>query len=111
MPKEDLSYIYSDGPVMENILKKTPMRQTLFTGSSKVAEHLSKTLAGRVKIEDAGYDWKILGPDVPKKQEDIDYVAWQSEMDAYGHSGQKCSAQSIMFMHRNWTRTNFLETV
>jgi hypothetical protein len=38
MPKEDLDFLYSDGPVIESILKKTPMRQTQFTGSSKVAE-------------------------------------------------------------------------
>ena len=56
---------------MEKILKKTPMRQTLFTGSSHIAEHLSKVMRGKVKIEDAGFDWKILGPDVPKNERDI----------------------------------------
>lgn len=60
---------------MEKILINGNVRQTLFTGSSKVAEHLSKKLHGKVRIEDAGYDWKILGPDVPKNQKDIDYVA------------------------------------
>jgi len=30
-------------------------------------------------------------------------------MDAYGHSGQKCSAQSVMFMHKNWKKTDILE--
>ena len=42
-----------------------------------------------MKLEDAGFDWKILGPDVG----DVDYVAWQSDQDAYAYSGQKCSAQ------------------
>lgn len=28
-----------------------------------------------------------------------DYVAWQADHDAYGFSGQKCSAQSMLFMH------------
>lgn len=42
-------------------------RQTLFTGSSHVAEKLMAALKGKVKIEDAGFDWKILGPDAPKK--------------------------------------------
>lgn len=51
------------------------MNQTLFTGSSHVAEHLVKILKGKVRIEDAGYDWKILGPDVPSEAE-VDYVAW-----------------------------------
>ena len=41
----------------------------------------------------------------------IDYVAWQSDQDAYAHTGQKCSAQSIVFMHKNWNKTNFLELI
>ena len=52
--------------VTETILKRTPMRQTLFTGSSNIAEHLAKVLNGKIRIEDAGFDWKVLGPDVPK---------------------------------------------
>lgn len=39
-------------------------RMTLFTGSSRVAEKLAGDLKGRIKLEDAGFDWKILGPDV-----------------------------------------------
>ena len=58
--------LYSDGPACEYILKKANVKQTLFTGSSNVAEHLMKQLNGKVRIEDAGFDWKILGPDVPK---------------------------------------------
>lgn len=49
-------------------------------------------------LEDAGFDWKILGPDVG----DLDYVAWVSDQDAYACSGQKCSAQSMLFMHKHW---------
>eukprot|EP00956_Cyclotella_meneghiniana_P032641 scaffold90494_cov38-Cyclotella_meneghiniana.AAC.5 len=52
---------------------------------------------GKVKIEDAGFDWKILGPDV----DHVDYVAWQCDQDAYACAGQKCSAQSILFAHEN----------
>jgi len=29
--------------------------------------------------------------------------------DAYGHTGQKCSAQSVMFMHKNWKKTDVLD--
>ncbi len=61
---------------MEQILKKGPVNQTLFTGSSHIAEHLTKVLKGKIRLEDAGYDWKILGPDVPKDQQMIDYIAW-----------------------------------
>jgi 1-pyrroline-5-carboxylate dehydrogenase len=42
LPKNDLSLLYSDGPVAEHILKKAQVSQTLFTGSSHVAEHLMK---------------------------------------------------------------------
>lgn len=54
--------------------------------------------------QDAGFDWKVLGPDVA----DVDYVAWQSDQDAYACSGQKCSAQSIVFAHENWVRAGLL---
>ena len=111
LPKEDLDLLYADGPVVEHILKKAPVNQTLFTGSSNVGEHLAKVLRGKIRLEDAGFDWKILGPDVPKDQREIDYIAWQSDQDAYAHSGQKCSAQSILFMHKNWSKTNFLEII
>lgn len=50
---------------MEHILKKGNARMTLFTGSSRIGEHLVKKLDGKVRLEDGGYDWKILGPDVP----------------------------------------------
>lgn len=52
----------------------------------------------QVYLEDAGFDWKILGPDVTN----FDYVAWQCDQDAYAATGQKCSAQSILFQHSNW---------
>ena len=37
-----------------------------------MADKLTVDLQGRVKLEDAGFDWKILGPDV----DDFEYVAW-----------------------------------
>jgi len=39
---------------------------------------------------------------------DEDFVAWVSDQDAYACSGQKCSAQSILFMHENWDKVDFL---
>ena len=58
----------------------------------------SSQYCAQVFLEDAGFDWKILGPDVAEP----DYVAWQCDQDAYACSGQKCSAQSILFVHENW---------
>ncbi|XP_050376092.1 probable aldehyde dehydrogenase [Argentina anserina] len=104
LPVEDVDFINSDGKTMNKLLLEANPRMTLFTGSSRVAEKLVADLKGRVKLEDAGFDWKILGPDVHEE----DYVAWVCDQDAYACSGQKCSAQSILFMHENWSKTSLL---
>ncbi|KAH7388386.1 hypothetical protein KP509_16G073500 [Ceratopteris richardii] len=104
MPKTDADFLNCDGPTMHQFLLEARPKVTLFTGSSRVAEKLAEDLRGRVKLEDAGFDWKILGPDVQEE----DYVAWVCDQDAYACSGQKCSAQSILFMHKNWG-ASFLE--
>jgi len=70
-----------------------------------VAERLAKDLHGRIKIEDAGFDWKILGPDV----HDREFVAYTCDQDAYACSGQKCSAQSMLFAHRNWVKAGLFD--
>ena len=72
-----------------------------FTGSTVVAEQISASMNGRVRLEDSGFDWKIIGPDYDPAW--LDYIAWQCDEDAYNASGQKCSAQSILFVHENWT--------
>lgn len=55
-------------------------------------------LCAQVFLEDAGFDWKILGPDV----RNLDYVAYQCDQDAYACSGQKCSATSLLMAHTNY---------
>lgn len=72
LPLEDVNFIHCDGPNMETLLKITHFRMVLFTGSSKIASHLAELLKGRIKLEDAGFDWKILGPDV----DNVEYVAY-----------------------------------
>ena len=57
--------IHCDGPTFGRLLGTHEPRMTLFTGSSRVAEALATQLRGKVKLEDAGFDWKVLGPDVP----------------------------------------------
>ncbi|KAF9626543.1 hypothetical protein IFM89_034956 [Coptis chinensis] len=104
LPMEDVDFINSDGKTMNKLLLEAKPRMTLFTGSSRVAEKLAFDLKGRIKLEDAGFDWKILGPDV----HEADYVAWVCDQDAYACSGQKCSAQSILFMHENWASTDLI---
>ncbi|XP_073269129.1 delta-1-pyrroline-5-carboxylate dehydrogenase 12A1, mitochondrial-like isoform X2 [Primulina huaijiensis] len=104
LPKEDVDFINSDGNTMNKLLMEAKPQMTLFTGSSRVAEKLAVDLKGRIKLEDAGFDWKILGPDVQEE----DYVAWVCDQDAYACSGQKCSAQSMLFMHENWSKTSLV---
>eukprot|EP00257_Ricinus_communis_P021735 XP_015581278.1 probable aldehyde dehydrogenase [Ricinus communis] len=104
LPVEDVDFINSDGKTMNKILLEANPSMTLFTGSSRVADKLAVDLKGRIKLEDAGFDWKVLGPDV----NEVDYVAWVCDQDAYACSGQKCSAQSILFMHENWAGTSLL---
>ncbi|MQM14152.1 hypothetical protein Taro_047083, partial [Colocasia esculenta] len=104
LPKEDVDFINSDGKAMNKLLMEAKPSMTLFTGSSRVAEKLALDLKGRIKLEDAGFDWKILGPDV----QEVDYISWVCDQDAYACSGQKCSAQSILFAHENWSSSGLL---
>ncbi|XP_010029083.2 probable aldehyde dehydrogenase isoform X1 [Eucalyptus grandis] len=104
LPVEDVDFINSDGKTMNRLLFEANPRMTLFTGSSRVAEKLATDLKGQIKLEDAGFDWKVLGPDV----QEVDYVAWVCDQDAYACSGQKCSAQSILFMHENWSKSSLI---
>lgn len=98
----DLDFIHCGGRTMGRLIEeaKDTIRLVQFTGSSHVAEATSVAVNGCVRVEDAGFDWKVLGPDFDESW--VDYVAWQSDEDAYNASGQKCSAQSILFAHDNW---------
>lgn len=109
MPQGDVIFVNTNGENMEYLLTQCNLRMTLFTGSSKVSEKLAKLLHGRIKVEDAGFDWKILGPDVPSDANEVDIVARISDQDAYALSGQKCSAQSVLFAHKNWIDAKFLD--
>jgi len=51
---------------------KADFRNIQFTGSSKVGDHLATITKGKVRLEDSGFDWKILGPDVSE----VDFVAY-----------------------------------
>ncbi|KAG5188490.1 aldehyde dehydrogenase [Tribonema minus] len=104
-PPADLDMVACEGAVMQGLLEAARPRVTQFTGSSTVGEALSAALGGRVRLEDAGLDWKILGPDVGN----VDYAAWVCDQDAYAFSGQKCSAQSLLFVHDSWVRAGLLD--
>lgn len=59
LPTTDVDFINCDGPTMHKLLLQAQPRLTQFTGSSKVAELLARDLHGKVKLEDAGWDWKV----------------------------------------------------
>ncbi|GFR43750.1 hypothetical protein Agub_g4862 [Astrephomene gubernaculifera] len=105
MPPADADLLHGPGPTCGEVLRAAQPRSTLFTGSQRVAERLAVETAGKVFLEDAGFDWKLLGPDVAE----LEYVAWQCDQDAYACTGQKCSAQSMLFAHSNWVRAGLLE--
>jgi 1-pyrroline-5-carboxylate dehydrogenase len=107
MPKEDLDMIQCGGEPMQNLITSSPIRNTQFTGSSIVANRLAEVTKGKVRLEDAGMDWKILGPDVVDKE----FVAFTCDQDAYACGGQKCSAQSIMFAHENWMEAGIIDMI
>ncbi|MCG8371595.1 MAG: aldehyde dehydrogenase family protein [Proteobacteria bacterium] len=98
----DIDYIHCRGATMGELIEGAAdvIRLVQFTGSSTVAERVAETMHGKVRLEDAGFDWKIVGPDFDAAW--LDYVAWQCDEDAYNASGQKCSAQSALFVHDNW---------
>jgi 1-pyrroline-5-carboxylate dehydrogenase len=99
---KDLDFVHCRGEKMGELIASAAdtIRLVQFTGSSGVAEKVAATLRGKVRLEDAGFDWKIIGPDYDENW--LDYVAWQCDEDAYNAAGQKCSAQSALFVHENW---------
>ena len=106
-----VALLNASGSVTEALVAgdDSPVRMTQFTGSTHVAEALTRKTRGRIRMEDAGFNWKILGADVltraaSAKAADVafEYVAAVADQDAYAASGQKCSAQSCLFMHRAW---------
>jgi len=102
LPESDVDLIHCSGWWMERLIdeEKSLIRHLQFTGSSSVANHLAAKMKGKIAVEDAGFDWKILGPDCDPCT--IGWVAYQCDQDAFAASGQKCSAQSILFYHENW---------
>ena len=99
---EDIDLIHCRGEAMGGLIKQSrdDIRLVQFTGSTQIAELISATVGGKVRLEDAGFDWKIIGPDFDEQW--VESVAAQSDQDAYNATGQKCSAQSIVFIHDNW---------
>jgi len=106
---QDLLLIHCGGQVMEKLVTHPVIQFTQFTGSTSVAERLLELTKGKCRIEDAGFDWKIVGPNAIPSM--VDLVAAQCDMDAYAASGQKCSAQSLLAVHQNWVKLGLLARI
>jgi len=58
MDPKDVDFLNCRGPVAQEVITQTPVRLTQFTGSSRVGEILAEATHGKVRLEDAGFDWK-----------------------------------------------------
>jgi len=72
MNPNESDFITCENKIINDLLEGDTFRLTQFTGSSKIAEHIGNVTNGKVKVEDAGFDWKLFGPDVV----DFDYAVW-----------------------------------
>ena len=61
LPMDNIDILNGRGPTAQQLIcgPDTPIRLTQFTGSSKVAELLSRETRGKVRMEDAGFDWYV----------------------------------------------------
>lgn len=99
---DSFDLVHCKGNDMEKLLvqNKDLIRQIHFTGSSKIANHICHLMDGKIRFEDSGFNWKIIGPDFQPSE--LDYVASQCDQDSYSASGQKCSKESVLLIHKNW---------
>ncbi|CAD7952840.1 unnamed protein product [Amoebophrya sp. A25] len=109
MPPTDVNLIHGTGPGTAKLVdvasKSKTLRAMQFTGSNTVAKAVLQATGGKVRIEDAGFNWKVMGPDV----RDVEFVTWMCDQDAYANCGQKCSATSILVAHSNWMKAGLVD--
>lgn len=81
VPATDFNLLHGAGPGMKKLVDAASSSKTLramqFTGSNRVANEICKATLGKVKIEDAGFNWKILGPDLCGDM--MEYVSWMAD--------------------------------
>ncbi|KAJ4965789.1 hypothetical protein NE237_017638 [Protea cynaroides] len=104
------------GPLLEGVLPLShvglpEVRTTIpvgVLGLSRVVNRMvilaAVDLKGHIKLEDAGFDGKVLGPDA----QEVDYDALACDQVAYTCNGQRCSSQSLLLRHENWTKSSLV---
>ncbi|MDZ7643823.1 MAG: aldehyde dehydrogenase family protein [Woeseiaceae bacterium] len=102
LPASDLDLIHCRGSRMGELVAdaKDMLRMVQFTGSSTVAERISSVMNGRVRLEDAGFDWKILGPEY--RPEWADYVAGNPTRMRTTPRARTAPRKAYRFLHENW---------
>lgn len=99
LPKDLVTQLSGDKSQVEQMFQTIDPKVITFTGSSTTANHLSKVFNGNVYVEDSGFNFKVLDPNV----ELGDKIVKQCFKDMFGYSGQKCSAQSLLFLPKHKT--------
>ena len=86
--------------IRKTILRSEMAKERLICKAvwKKIAKTLCVATEGKVRIEDAGFNWKVFGRDVGE----VDFVAFTCDQDAHANTGQKCSATSLLVLHENW---------
>lgn len=94
MDPQSMALLHGNRKSVEGFMKESAelFRMTQFTGSSAVAEKLSKQTHGKIRLEDSGFNWIIADNTVAN----IEQFASQIDQDAFATSGQKCSALRML---------------
>jgi 1-pyrroline-5-carboxylate dehydrogenase len=70
-----------------------------------VAEILTKQMKGKVRLEDAGFNWNIVDENI----RDLEDIVTQVDKDAFSMSGQKCSALRLLLVDEKLLEKGILE--
>lgn len=106
MPQEAISFAPSDSNVFSNtIIKSSDLGGVLFTGSTNVFDTILETVYGDIKNynsyprivgETGGKNWHFVDENMNLSA--LKHVASKTIQSAFGYSGQKCSACSIVYI-------------
>ena len=106
MPEEAISFAPSDPQLFSNTIIKSPhLGGVLFTGSTNVFDSILENVYGNIKNynsyprivgETGGKNWHFI--DENMDENDLNKIADKTIQSAFGYSGQKCSACSIVYI-------------
>ncbi|KAI7729107.1 hypothetical protein M8C21_003290 [Ambrosia artemisiifolia] len=74
---------------------KVDSKVRIFTGSSRIADKLAYDLNGQIKLEDAGFDRKFMGPDV----HEVDHMSWVYDNMNMHVVARNAQTQSLLYIN------------